>query len=88
MSSSAEAAYKDTKKKQATKKTIALPQNMLTYHSHIMGLPPRRGEPPVAVVVVSVPAKKDDKAKHCAASDKGGHVVMPMKRHQHRFALR
>jgi hypothetical protein len=87
MSSSAEAAYTETKKKEATKKTIAAPQNMQTYHSHIMGLPPRRGEPPVAVVVVTVPAKKDDKAKHCAACDESGKNFMPMKRHQHSFAL-
>ena len=55
--------------------------------SLLIRLPPGRGEPSVAVVVVAVPAEEDDEDQNCAACERGGDVVMKMKAHQHGDAL-
>ena len=57
-------------------------QNALT-----MGLPPRRGKPPVAVVIDAVPDKQDDEDQNRATSYASGDKVVKMEAHQHESDL-
>ena len=84
MSSSELAAYTLTQKRPERRTTIIAPQNMHQIQL-LMGDPPSVEGAPVEVVVVSVPEQECDEDQNRSASDKGGDVVMPMKRHQHSF---
>ena len=81
-SGSALAAYTLIQKNMEMRTNIIAPQNM-HQRTLLMGLPPRRGEPTMTIVVDAVPDEEEDKENDCAGGDEPRHIIVKLILHQH-----